>query len=220
LKEDIQPNFYPILINLKRFPCLIVGGGKVALRKVLSLLEFNAAITVISPRLCKSLIELAELNRIKIIIKAYSKNFLKDFKIVFSATDNPEVNKSVRRDCTAEGILLNVVDNTPLCNFILPANIKRGDLVVSISSQGKAPFYVKALKKSLEEILSPEYRAITGLAGEFRKRLLAGNKAKSTRMKTIMFKKFLSVNWKEILANGGKDNPQIHIDKILDELEK
>jgi siroheme synthase-like protein len=220
LKVNTQPDFYPILINLKRFPCLIVGGGKVALRKVLSLIEFNADITVISPRLCKSLIELAELNRIKIIMKAYSKNFLKDFKIVFSATDNPEINKSVRRDCTAEGILLNVVDNTPLCDFILPANIKRGDMVVSISSQGKAPFYVKGLKKSLEEILSPEYGAITGLAGEFRKRLLAVNKTMSTRMKTIMFKRFLSVNWKEILANGRKDNAHIYIDKILDELKK
>ena len=108
MKKSAKSGFYPILINLNRFDCIVVGGGKVAYRKVLSLLNFNARITVLSSKICKPLIELSEQKRISVIKKNYSKEFIKDFKIVFCATDNPEVNKEVRRDCTKEGILLNV----------------------------------------------------------------------------------------------------------------
>ena len=85
MKKSVNASFYPILVNLERFPCLIIGGGKVAYRKALSLQEFDANITIISPRICKPLLELSKKNKIQIIKKTYSKEFLKDFKIIFSA---------------------------------------------------------------------------------------------------------------------------------------
>jgi len=218
LKENIQPAFYPVLINLKRFPCLIVGGGKVAYRKALSLLEFHADITVISPKFCKPLMELHQQEKIKVIKKSYSKQFILGFKIIFSATDNQEINKTVSQDCREEGILLNVVDNTPLCDFILPANVKRGDLVVSISTQGKAPFFTKAVKEELEKILPEEYKEVLELAAEFRKRLLKGKNKYKDQNKTKLFDKFLSINWVNILAEKGKVKSKMDIDKMLREL--
>lgn len=217
MKKSVNSNFYPILISLNRFPCLIIGGGKVAFRKVLSLQEFNAKITIISPRICKPLLELAEKDKIKIIKRSYSKEVIKDYKIIFSATDKPEINKIVRNDCTNEGILLNVVDNPELCDFILPANIKRGNLTISVSSQGKAPFYTKEMKKKLEDFISPIYEDIVDLAGEFRKHLLTGNKVKSAKAKTKMFKKFTSINWEKILTENGEKSSKYYVQKILRE---
>ncbi len=215
MKKSENSNFYPVLISLKRFPCLVIGGGKVAYRKVLSLLDFNAKITVISPKICKPLMDLFRLDKIQIIKKAYSKKFIKDYKIIFSATNNPEVSKIIRIDCTGEGILLNVADNPILCDFILPANIKRGDLTVSVSSQGMAPFYTKEMKKNLDHFISPIYSDIIKLAGEFRKQLLTGTKVKSAKAKEKMFKRFTSINWEEVLTENGEKSSQYYIQKIL-----
>ena len=217
MSNSANSSFYPILVNLERFPCLIIGGGKVAYRKVLSLQEFNAKITIISPRICKPLLELAEKNKIQIIKRSYSKEFIKNYKIIFSATDNPEVNRNVRNDCTKEGILLNVVDNPVMCDFILPANIKRGDLTISVSSQGRAPFYTKEMKKKIDEFIPPVYSDIIEMAGKFRKQLLKSSKAESTKTKAKMFRKFTSVNWEKILAENGEKNSVYYIKKLLRE---
>ncbi len=216
-KSDIA-GYYPILISLQKFPCLVIGGGKVAYRKVSSLLEFNADVTVVSARVCRPLSELFKQGKIHIIKKSYSKEFIKDYKIIFSATDNHDVNKIIRKDCSEEGIILNAADNPSLCDFILPANIKRGDLTVSVSSQGKAPFYTKEIKKKLDRFISPVYSDIVYLAGEFRKHLLSGGQVKNTKDKSRMFKKFTSQNWEKILSENGKRSPRYYIQKILSDL--
>ena len=215
MSNSANSGFYPILVNLERFPCLIIGGGKIAYRKVLSLQEFNAKITVISPKICKPLLELAEKNKIQIIKRSYSKEFIINYKIIFSATDNPELNRNVRNDCTKEGILLNVVDNPALCDFILPANITRGDLTISVSSQGKAPFYTKEMKKKIDGFISPVYSDIIEMASKFRKQLLNSTKAKSVKAKAKMFEKFTSVNWEKILTENGKKSSVYYINKLF-----
>ena len=217
-KKD-NSNFYPILISLERFPCLVVGGGKVACRKVLSLLEFNAEITVISPKFCKQLLDMYQRGLIQIIRKSYSKEFIKNYKIIFSTTDNPETNRIIRNDCNSEGILLNAADNPALCDFILPANIKRGDLTISISSQGKAPFFTKEMKKKLEQYITPVYADIMELAGEYRKKLLKEGKIKSVKTKTNMFRKFTSINWEKTLVPSRHrgQSSRYYIQKILND---
>ena len=218
MKNNTKSGFFPIFINLNKFPCLIVGGGKVAYRKVQSLLDFKANITVISPKFCKPLIELAKANKIKIINKSYSKENIKNFKIVVCATNNENINKTVYSDCVKEDILINVVDKPLLCDFIMPANVKRGDLTISVSSQGKAPFYVKVIKKKLEAIISPKYGEIIQLASKFRNHILINSKTKSANTKAKMFRKFTSINWENILAEKGKRNSYKEVQKILDEL--
>ena len=215
MKKSSDSIFFPILLNLQKFPCLIVGGGEVALRKVQSLLLFNAKITVLSPRICKPLKELNKNNKIKIISKSYSKKYLKDYKIVFCATNNRQINKQVHKDCKKENILLNVADIPKLCDFILPANVKRGALTISISSQGKAPFMVKELKKKSEQIFSPAYNNIMELAGDFRKKLMTDERFKSSKSKTKAFNKFLTVDWESLLEQDGKKKANKYMRKIL-----
>ena len=217
--------FFPVLISLQNFPCLVVGGGKISERKVISLLDFNADITVISPKISRHLEDLSKKRRIKLIKKVYSGEFIKGFKIVFCATDNSNINKTVHDDCVKEGILINVADDPALCDFILPANIKRGDLTISISSQGKAPFFTGYMKRKLESLIPPVYKDIMDLAGDFRKLLLSkisgangkASKIKSAKKKTKMFKEFTSKDWENILTENGGKNSEYYFKKILKE---
>lgn len=210
--------FFPVLVNLNKYRCLVIGGGEVACRKVLSLLEFNANITVLSPRFCKPLVDLSKQNKIKIIPKAYSKEYLKNFGIVFCATDNETINKTVYQDCDKENILINTADNPALCDFILPANIKRGNLTISVSSQGTAPFYTKAIKEKIENLFTPVYTDIIKLAGEFRSQLLKNAELRKTKNKAKLFNRFISINWENTLKENGKKSSRFYILKIFKEL--
>ncbi len=216
MKKNKKAGFYPIFINLQRFKCIVVGGGKVAHRKVLSLLQFGADVTVLSPKIIKPIRELAEQNYIRIIKKVYSKEYIDGFGIVFSATDIPEINRTVRKDCTDKRILLNVVDDPNLCDFILPANVIRGDLTISISSQGKAPFFTKKMKDLVEGLIPPVYEDIIRMAGRLRKKIKY-NKNIDPRIKTKILNKFASQNWEDILSGNGKKSPDNHLKEILNE---
>jgi precorrin-2 dehydrogenase/sirohydrochlorin ferrochelatase len=226
MKKSMGGVFFPILINVQNFPCLVVGGGNIATRKVESLLEFNADITVISPKLSKSLQDLFKKGKIKLIQKSYAKEFISEFKIVFCATDNNSINKTVHKDCQAQGIPINVADIPQLCDFILPAYIKRGDLTISVSSQGKAPFYTKEMKKKLNRIIPPIYEDILNLAGEFREQVLlkisAYGKSKTNlklgRIKSRMFKEFVNVNWEKYIMENGIKQSRNYMLKIIKEL--
>lgn len=218
MKRISKPGYFPILVDLNKFPCLVIGGGKVAYRKVLSLQEFDADITIISPKFCNALNELAKNSKIKIIKKTYSKEHLKGFKVVFCTTNNKGINQTIYKDCSKEEVFVNVADAPELCDFIMPANIKRGDLTISISSQGKAPFFVKEIKKKLQLIITPGYSEIINLAAKFRHQVISIVKPKHKTARAKMFKKFTAVNWEKYMEEHGKKNSQRQIQKILNEL--
>jgi len=220
MKEKKDVVYFPLLLNIKNYSCLVVGGGNVALRKVTSLLNFRVKVTVLAPKMCNPLLELQRKHKIKVIKKAYSKEYLNNFKVVFCATDNPIVNKMVRKDCTEKNILLNVADIPELCDFILPAIVKRGDLSISVSSQGIAPFYVSEIKNKLDHIFPSYYENIIELAGEFRKLLLSDKKYKSVKVREKAFKNFFMIDWKKVLVNEGKKKANEYIHRILEDLKQ
>ncbi len=211
--------FFPILVDLQNIPCLVVGGGRVALRKVNGLLAFGAKVTVVAPRECASLTELLQRRRIEIIRKAYSKEFIKGKKIVFSATSNRATNRRVSCDCKRAGILVNVADDPELCGFILPANLIMGSLCISISTQGKAPFYATEMKSRLAGSISPRTEQILDLAADFRKALLTRNGTVPASAKTKAYRAFLSTDWESLLKLGGKKKSMEKMRAILDEIE-
>jgi len=210
--------FFPVLINLTKYPCLVIGGGTVAFRKVTTLQNFKAKVTVVSPKICKPLKELSKKNKIKIIKKSYSKDHLKNFEIIFCATDNHKINLSVYNDCKAEKKLLNVADVPELCDFILPAVVKRGDLSISVSSQGKAPFYISEVKNRLNHIFPSYYEDIIDIAGYFRANILADKKLNSFKKKNDAFNRFFETNWKKVLERNGKKKTLEYMKKIIKEL--
>jgi len=218
MKISDNSMFFPVLINLAKYPCLVIGGGTVAYRKVTTLQNFKAKVTVVSPKICKPLKELAKKNKIKFIKKSYHKNYLKNFEVIFCATNNHKINLSVYEDCKAEKKLLNVADVPELCDFILPAVIKRGNLTISVSSQGKAPFYISEVKNKLDHVFPSYYADIVDIAGDFRAKVIANKKMNSPKKKNDAFNKFFEINWKKVLEQNGKKKTSEYVREIIKEL--
>lgn len=219
MMNRIESNtYFPILLNMNRFPVLVIGGGAIAYQKVNSLLKFNSDVTVLSPDLNSKIKEFLDKNLIKYINDYYSLKYLTDYKVVISATNNKSVNKKVYSDCENYNILLNVVDDPELCDFILPANIQRGNLTVSVSSQGKAPFYAKHFKSILESVISQEEAEIINLAEKLRNRLFSDNSiSREGRKKS--FSEFVSVNWEKTIKNEGVESARTMMEAILGKLK-
>jgi len=163
--------YYPVYIQLLEQPCTVIGGGKIAEGKVEGLLTAEANVTVISPNLTLRLHELAEEKQITYVARAYQPGDLMGAFMVICATDQAEINHQVWQEASANRQLVNVVDDTPRCNFIAPSILRKGDLTIAISTSGKAPALAVRLKERLQRELGSEYERFLELAGELREPL-------------------------------------------------
>jgi precorrin-2 dehydrogenase/sirohydrochlorin ferrochelatase len=161
--------YFPAFLNLKGKKAIVVGGGKVAERKVLSLLKSGAEVTVISPFLTVRLAREKSRENIRHLARRYRKNDLKGAFIVIAATDSPETNQAVGRDAPA---LVNVVDMPAECNFIAPSVVKRGPLTFAISTGGISPAMSKTLRRELEGLYGSRFSDYLGFVKEIRTRAM------------------------------------------------
>jgi siroheme synthase-like protein len=164
-------NYYPIYVNLRGQLCVVVGGGKIAEGKVEGLLTVGAKVKIISPELTSHLHELVEQNQITYIARTYQPGDLTGAFMVICATDQVEINHKVWQEASANRQLVNVVDDTPRCNFIAPAILRKGDLTLAISTAGKAPALAVRLKERFQEQLGAEYERFLELSGQLREPL-------------------------------------------------
>lgn len=165
-------HYYPIFLDIKDKPCVVIGGGKVAERKVLSLLDAGAEVRVISPDITPVLKKLAGKKRIKLVQRAYRCGDLKGSFLAYSATNVHAVNRMVFKEAQKTGVLINVVDVPDLCNFIVPSVVERGDLLIAISTSGKSPALAKKIRRTLEKAFGKEYEVFLKIMGIIRKGLL------------------------------------------------
>ncbi len=126
--------YYPMCLDLAGRPCLVVGGGPVAERKVVGLLQAGARLTVVSPRVTPQLDAWAREGRIRLIQRRYESSDLAGQSLAFVATDDGVVNAEVARDARTAGVLINVADDPAHCDFILPAVLRRGEPAVPVST--------------------------------------------------------------------------------------
>jgi len=164
--------YYPVNLDIKGRKCLVIGGGEVGTRKVKSLLECMASVTVVSPAASEKLLKLSGLDMITLIKRSYVESDLEGMFLVICATDDEKLNRQVSRDAEKLNMLCNIADRPEACNFILPSVVKRGDLVISISTSGKSPAYAKKLRKDLEKQYGEEYGILIRMMGAIRSRLL------------------------------------------------
>jgi precorrin-2 dehydrogenase / sirohydrochlorin ferrochelatase len=163
---------YPINLDIKSKLCLVIGGGEVAFRKIKSLLECQAKVTVVSPQFHPEILKLAKAKQIKIIKRKYQTSDLQKVFLVIGATNDNKVNQQIAEEAKKRQILVNIVDVPNLCNFQVPASIRRGMLMITVSTNGKSPALTKYLKKQLEEQFGPEYTEYLDLLGKWRKKLI------------------------------------------------
>jgi precorrin-2 dehydrogenase/sirohydrochlorin ferrochelatase len=165
-------DYYPIFINLKGRSCLVVGGGKVAERKVKRLMECKANITVVSPDITEVLNGYSVKKKIEHFKRCFMESDLEDQFLVIGATNDPSINEKVSNEARKKKILVNIADSSDLCDFILPSLIKRGDLQIAISTEGKSPALAAKIKEELSELYGREYEEFLNLLCGFRKRVL------------------------------------------------
>lgn len=163
--------YYPVYIQLRDQPCVVIGGGKIAEGKVDGLLAVESKVTVISPVLTPHLRDLVETEQISYLARSYRPGDLTGAFLVICATDQAEINHQVWQEAIANRQLVNVVDDTPRCNFIAPSILRKGDLSIAISTSGKAPALAVRLKERFQRELGPEYERFLELAGELREPL-------------------------------------------------
>jgi len=155
--------FYPIYLNLKNKRVVVIGGGEVAERKVESLVGTGAAITLISPEVTPRLASLAHSNQIQLQSRAYAPGDCSGAFLVFSATDDAEISAAVFRDAAQAGALTNTADRPGLCDFIMPAVVRRGDIAVAISTGGTSPGLAAQLRRKIAKTIGPEYAKLAAL---------------------------------------------------------
>lgn len=162
---------YPIFLDICGKKCVVVGGGKVALRKVKVLLEHGGNVEVVSPTLCPELSQLAENRSIKVLNKNYQPGVLVGAFVAIAATTEADTNEKVAEEARRQGVLVNVVDNPEQSDFIVPSYLRRGDITIAISTTGKSPALARKIRTRLEQNFGDEYAFLVKLISEVRTEL-------------------------------------------------
>ncbi|MGY3569696.1 NAD(P)-dependent oxidoreductase [Vibrio paucivorans] len=189
--------YFPLFMDLSNKPVLVVGGGEVASRKADSLIRAGAQVTIVSPNIEPYLRELVDNKRCTWVQNFYSSDLLdKCFVQVWATTDNPELNHKVHKDAKSLGLLVNVVDDLPYCDFITPSMINRGRIQLAISSGGASPVLVRNIRELLETVLPQNLSLLADFGASKR------NSIKEALPNVTLRRKF----WEQFLRNPEVEN--------------
>jgi len=161
----------PIFIDIRKKPCIVIGGGDIALRKINLLLKAQAKVICLSPLFCKGIKNLSKDGHITLINKSFDQTDIKDYSIIIAATDDSSVNSSISAIAQVKKIPVNVVDSPELSSFIMPSIVDRSPLIIAVSSSGKAPVLSRIIRAKLETVIPSAYGILADIAGEYRQKV-------------------------------------------------
>lgn len=205
--------YFPVNLDIAGRKCLVIGGGRVAARKVVALLACGGKVLVISPELAPELLELRQTEQIKWHQREYRQGDLRGAFLVIAATDDERVQADVVLEAEKNGQLLNVADVPHRCNFILPATVRRQDLTISISTAGKSPALASKLRRELAEKIGPEYGTLTEIMGLLRAEILSQGRPHTENK--IVFAALLHDHFVDWIRHGRWDLIKEHLTKNL-----
>ena len=168
MKHNQLPPYCPLFLNIRGKKCLVVGGGTVALRKIEALLKHGAQVEIISPVLCPRLNQLVESEAIHWLRRDYQMGDLKDALLAIATTDDVKTNERIAEEARQRKILVNVVDNPQLSDFIVPSYFNRGNIAIAVSTSGRSPALARKLRSQLEREVGIEYAQLTLIVEEVR----------------------------------------------------
>ena len=197
--------YFPMFVDMTERECLIVGGGNVAYRKMIVMLDFGAKVTVVAEDICDELRKLTiddiasedktgsytanKENRITFIKRRFEPKDCDGMEMVIAATDDNALNHEIAEYCKANGIMVNAVDQKADCNFIFPSYIKEKNLVAAFSSGGNSPVLTQYLKGKEQEILTPFLGELNEYMGQIREKVIAQYDTEAERKR--VFKEIL-----------------------------
>lgn len=174
--------FYPVNINLDNMNILVIGGGKVALRKCKNFSDFGKSVTIVSPIFEDGF---SELENVKLIKREFEERDLNNINMAVIATNNRKLNVEISDMCRKRNIITNVVDDIDKSDFTVSSYVKRGNLLIGISTGGTSPSLSVKIKRELEEKYGEEYEEYTLILGKLRKIIIKKYEDKSERKKQL-----------------------------------
>lgn len=208
------PAYYPVFLDLRDRPCVVVGGDEAASAKVEGLLEAGARVTVIAPRLVSALETRVDSGAVRHLARGYRRGDLEGAFLALSVLADPEVNQPFWEEAEARGVPANVMDDVPRCSFIAPSIVRRGDLCVAISTSGKAPALAVRLRERLERMLGPEHARFLELAGAVREPLARARPDFEERR--ALWYRLVDSDVIDLLARGEESKAVARIEEILE----
>ncbi|HPC93481.1 MAG TPA: bifunctional precorrin-2 dehydrogenase/sirohydrochlorin ferrochelatase [Sedimentisphaerales bacterium] len=192
---------YPIFLDLTNRRVVLVGGGTVAVRKAHVLLDAGARLVIVADRASDVLTSLCAERSAELIRAKYAKEYIAEAVLVIAATDDEKVNRQVYSDCQELGILCNVVDNPALCDFFVPAVVRRGDLQIAIGTEGYCPAYAGHLRNKLEAIFTEQHGLFLAELEWARKQII-GEISNSADRKALLGELVEDASFEYFTANG------------------
>jgi siroheme synthase-like protein len=203
---------YPLVLRLASRRCVVVGGGAVATRKVQSLVGCGADVTVVAPDLSSEIEGLAGTGRLRAQRRAFEPADLDGAILVFAATDSREVNQHVAQAARARGVLVNVADDPSACDFTVPALVRRGDIVLTVSTGGRSPAFARFLREQLDDWLTEARCELLELLSDARRDLrAAGTSVDASRWRAAIADDGVA----STLAAGDRDGARLRLRAIL-----
>ena len=204
---------YPINLKITGRDCLVVGGGPVAARKISSLLSCGARVRVISPVVVQEIEDLAEAGKVTLKKRSYQIGDIEDSFMVFAATNQSEVQQKVKNDARTTRTLLNMADDPEGSDFHVPASVRRGLLLLTVSTGGGSPAFAKKLRRQMETEFGQEYTILLELFAKVRDAVLADGKNQDEHQQ--IFQKLIRSDLVEHVKTGDWQSVQTVLEQIL-----
>ena len=185
--------YFPMFVQLKNKKCLVIGGGRIALRKIEVLKDFEADVTVIAPEMIP---QIRQIDKIRRIFRTFMEEDFKEAELVVAATNDPKVNSEISKICMQKKIPVNAVDQKEDCSFIFPSYVKEGEVVAAFSSGGQSPMITQYLKKKIKPNLTEELGQIAQILGSLR--AFAKSCIATERQRKEFCKELLQIGLKDI----------------------
>ncbi len=205
-------DFLPLFFDIKQKPCLVVGGGEVAARKVKLLLKAQAEVTVVSPALERELTELQ--GQFTYINREFEDNDIEHPVLVFAATDVREVNQRVYELAQAQRIPVNIADDPEHCSFITPSIIDRSPVQIAVSTGGASPVLARMIRTKLEGCIPAAYGRLGSLVANFREKVKA--KFENVNQRRTFWENVLNSTIADRVFSGHEDEAEKELQKAID----
>jgi siroheme synthase-like protein len=207
--------FYPVLLDLRGRRCVVFGGGPTAEGKVRGLLDAHADLTLVSPTVTPAIQQHIDAGTVRWERREYRPGDLEGAFLAMAALEDPDGNRAIWAEAEARGVLINAVDDPAHCSFILPANHRQGDLIISVSSSGKSPTLASTVRDRIAAIIGPEYGHLLDILGRLRPEVMERYAEMSTR--TALWRRIVHSDALRLLQSGDEDGALRLIDAILEE---
>lgn len=206
-------DYFPLFIKLKEQPCLVVGAGSVAVRKIDLLSKAGAVITVIAKDISPAISDMEATHQLIIHQRQFEPADVKGYRLIVSATDNESTNQAVSHAATELNIPVNVVDNPALCSFIFPAIIDRSPVIAAVSSGGSSPVLARLLRAKIESTIPAAFGQLAQLSEKFRERVK--QKIDNPAQRRIFWESILQGKISELVFAGREEEAEIQLENII-----